>query len=193
MNKAILEHLYKIYKLEKDWDGSKVLMNASSGSFFSSAEKRYYKVDCNTNASYYFNNMHREKSGAVQVEVYKRDFEYYSCPSSSSSSSSSSWGGSKNSKQYNGGLLDGDIYKLVDRYIFSLELTEETLKFVDVGIFSSSEITSPQKIDECKKIFMKGLQEYGMKLDSSGGNNRKSRIRNFKKRNYRIRKSNKKE
>ena len=72
-------------------------MNKSSGSFFSSAEKRYYKVDCNTNASYYFNNMHREKSGAVQVEVYKRDFIHYSCPSSSSSSSS--WGGNKNIKK----------------------------------------------------------------------------------------------
>ena len=39
---------------------------------------------------------------------------------------------------------------------------------------------------------MKGLQEYGMKLESLGGNHRKSRIRNFKKRNSRNRKSNKK-
>jgi hypothetical protein len=190
MNKSILEHLYKIYKIEKDWDGSKVLMNANSGSFFSTAENRYYKVDCNTNASYYFYNMHREKSGAVQVEVYKRDFEHYSCPSSSSSSSS--WGGSRNNKQYNGGFFDGDIYQLVNRYVFSVELTEETLKYIDVGVFSSSEITSPERINECKKIFMKGLEEYGMKIESVGGNNRKSRIRNFKKRDSKIRKSNKK-
>jgi hypothetical protein len=39
---------------------------------------------------------------------------------------------------------------------------------------------------------MKGLEEYGMKIESVGGNNRKSRIRNFKKRDSKIRKSNKK-
>jgi len=182
MNKSILEHLYKIYNVNKDWDGSKVLMNGNSGVFFSITEKRYYKVDCNTNASYYFNGMHREKSGAIQVDLYKMDFQPYSCPSSSSSSSSSSWGGSNSQKQQKGGFLDSEIYRLQEQYLFSAELTEESLKYMDVGLFSSSEITSPMKIDECKKIFMKGLQEYGMQLESSGGRKRKSVKRNLRKR-----------
>ena len=56
MNKGIIEHLYKIYKVEKDWDGKKVNMSASSG-FLSSFEPNLYKLDCNQNTSYYFNNI----------------------------------------------------------------------------------------------------------------------------------------
>jgi hypothetical protein len=179
MNKPILEHLYKIYKVDANWDGSKVNMSASGG-FLSSFEPNLYKLDCNQTASFYFNNMHREKSGAVQVEVYSREFEHYSCPSSSSSSSS--WGGSKNNKQYNGGFLAGETYVLKDRYIFSVELTEETLKFIDVGIFSSSEITSPLKVQEISKIFKKGLQEYGMPEAKSGGRKKSAKQNRIKRR-----------
>ena len=33
MNKPILEHLYKIYKVDENWDGREVNMSASGGFF----------------------------------------------------------------------------------------------------------------------------------------------------------------
>lgn len=169
--KNIIDFLYKIFNVNEDWDGKKKIMNEKSG-FFSYTENRYYKVDCNTNARHYFYCIHREKSGPIQVEIYKSDFERYSCPSTNSSSSSS----------WSGGMFDSDVYRLEERYHFTVEITEESIKFIDVGIFSSSEITSPMKIDECKKIFMKGLQEYGMPVETSGGRQRKSSKRKLNKR-----------
>ena len=177
MNKPILEHLYKIYKVDENWDGKQKNMSESGG-FFSTFEPNLYKLDCNQTASFYFNFMHRLESGAVQVQVYSREFEPYSCPSSSSSS----WGGSKNNKKYNGGFLANETYVLKDRYIFSVELTEETTKFMDVGIFSTSEITSPLKVQENSKIFKKGLKEYGMPEAKTGGRKKSAKQNRIKRR-----------
>ena len=166
MNKPILEHLYKIYKLDANWDGSKVNMSASGG-FLSSFEPNLYKLDCNQTTSFYFNNMHREKSGAVQVEVYSREFVQANVRCSDGRSPE---GNSAN------------LYELKDVYKFSVELTEETVKFVDVGFFTSSEITSPLKVQENSKIFKKGLEEYGMSEAKSGGRKKSAKQNRIKRR-----------
>ena len=173
MNKAIIEHLYKIYKVEKDWDGKKVNMSGSSG-FFSSFEPNLYKLDCNQNTSYYFFHMHRDNDGAVQVEIYSSEFvrAHVSCSDGRDPSSD-------------------DLYKLEQPYKFSVQITEDAVKFLDVGIFSTSEITSPLKVQEYSKIFMRGLEEYGFKHEKSGGKNRKSNKRRSNKRRSNNRRSNK--
>ena len=174
MNKAIIEHLYKIYKVEKDWDGKKVNMSPSSG-FLSSSEPSLYKLNCNDNKSYYFNNMHKDKSGAIEVEVYSQSYvqTYVRCPNGDRPDDSS------------------NLYKLENLYIFSAQITEDTVKFMDVGYFSTSEITSPLKVQEYSKIFMRGLEEYGFKNEKSGGKNRKSNKRKSNNRKSAIRRSNK--
>jgi|688.fasta_scaffold795695_1 hypothetical protein len=175
MNKAIIEHLYKIYKLEKDWAGNKVNMTPSSG-FFSSFEPSLYKLNCNDNISYYFNNMHKDKNGSIEVEVYSQSFK------------------PANVRCSNGSEVDGgtsDLYRLENIYKFSVQINEETVKFMDVGFFSTSEITSPLKVQENSKIFMKGLEEYGFKHEKSGGKNRQSNKRKSNKRKSANRRSNK--
>jgi hypothetical protein len=126
--------------------------------WFSGFNPKVFRIDCVTSATYYFNDMRRIKSGAIQVDVYKRDYvpTSVSCPSSSESS----------------GAYYGDLYKLDDIYEFSAEITEETLKMMDVGYMSTSEITNPVKLDEAKDIFFKGLQAYGMTI-SEGGRRKK--------------------
>jgi hypothetical protein len=174
MNKAVIEHLYKIYKVEKDWDGKKVNMSPSSG-FFSSFEPSLYKLNCNDNISYYFNNMHKDKSGAIEVEVYSQSYvqTYVRCPNGDRPDESS------------------NLYKLENVYKFSASITEDAVKFLDVGFFSTSEITSPLKVQENSKIFMKGLEEYGFKHEKSGGKNRRSNKRKSNKRKNSNRRSNK--
>jgi hypothetical protein len=131
-----LEQLYNIYNLDTNWDGSKV-----SSRFLS-----LYKLDCNQTDSFFFNNMHRTKSGAVQVEIYSRGFVpiHVTCSDGQSPIG-----------------YTGDLYELRNIYKFSVELTDDILKFMDVGTFSSSEITSPQQVRENNNIFKKGLEEYG--------------------------------
>jgi hypothetical protein len=119
--------------------------------------------------------MHKDKSGAVEVEVYSQSYvqTYVTCPNGDRPDESS------------------NLYKLENLYKFSAQITEETVKFMDVGYFSTSEITSPIKVQENSKIFMRGLEEYGFKHEKSGGKNRKSNKRRSNKRRSNNRRSNK--
>ena len=48
--------------------------------------------------------------------------------------------------------------------------------------FSSSEITSPLKVQENSKIFKKGLEEYGMSEAKSGGRKKSAKQNRIKRR-----------